>query len=79
MKSNKQFETLSNRVIGMPAEMLLNCFISGLKKEIQHELFILKPYSFSHTIGLAKQLEAKLTALKPFQPKFPRPTPPTSI
>lgn len=62
----------------MPMEMLPNCFIYGLKKGIQHELFILKQHSLSHTIDLAKLLEAKFTALKPSQPKFLRPAPPTS-
>lgn len=59
MEYQQHFETLSNRVFGMPADMLLNCFISDLKPEIQRELSIIKPHSLSHAIGLSKLLEAK--------------------
>lgn len=71
-----QFETLSNRVIGMPSDMLLNCFISGLKHEIQRELAIIKPHSLSHAIGLAKLLEAKFLDSKTFYPRFLKPPQP---
>lgn len=59
MQYRLQFESLSNRVVGLPTEALLNCFISGLKDEIQWELEVLQPHSLSHAIGLAKLLEAK--------------------
>jgi hypothetical protein len=42
-----QFEKLGNRVLGLPPEALLNCFISGLIPEIRHELAIQKPFTTS--------------------------------
>ena len=77
----KQFEALSNRILGMPPEMLLNCFILGLKPEIQRELFILKPHSLSHAVGLAKLFESKFQDGRPPQPphRFQRPSPPPPI
>lgn len=40
-----EFERLSNCIIGLPADAMLNCFISGLRKDIQQELNILRPTS----------------------------------
>jgi len=37
------FGRLSNRIIGLPASFLLNCFISGLIPEIYRELQALQP------------------------------------
>nr|KYP74288.1 hypothetical protein KK1_006960 [Cajanus cajan] len=37
------FEKLSNRVFGIPPEVLKNCFISGLNTEIQNEMAMLQP------------------------------------
>lgn len=59
-----QFEKISNCVSGLSADSLLNCFISGLKDEIQHELAVLKPTSLAEAIGLAKLLESKTQATK---------------
>lgn len=56
----------------MPPEMLLNCFISGLKLEIQRELLILKPHSLSHAIGLAKLFESKFHDTRS-TPRFQQP------
>lgn len=53
-----QFETLSNCVEGLSLTSLLNCFISDLKDEIQHELAVLKPTSLAEAIRLAKLIEA---------------------
>ncbi|MCI97552.1 hypothetical protein A2U01_0118853, partial [Trifolium medium] len=33
-----QFEMISNRTSGIPAPVLLNCFLSGLRVDIQREL-----------------------------------------
>lgn len=41
MDCQLQFEYLSNRVVGLPVEALLNCFISGLKDDVQCELAVL--------------------------------------
>lgn len=69
-----QFETLSNCVEGLSPTSLLNCFISDLKDEIQHELAVLKPTSLAEAIRLAKLIEAKTQAAKP--PFFRHPKPP---
>jgi hypothetical protein len=67
---------LGNRVIGLPPEALLNCFVSGLIPEIRHELAVQKPYSITQAIGLAKLIEAKI---KDSKPKTARPSiPPNS-
>ena len=60
MAYQSQFEHLSNRTRGIPPLVLLNCFLSGLRVEIQQELQVLKPYSLHDAIGLAKLIEAKL-------------------
>jgi len=72
------FEKLSNCVIGLSSDTILNCFISGLQPEIRRELTILHPYSISQAIRLAKLIEDKI---KDSKPKYPRPQPhnPTHI
>ncbi|XP_024630387.1 proline-rich protein 12-like [Medicago truncatula] len=65
-----QFEKLGNRVLGLPADAILNCFISGLSPEIRNEMAIQRPLSISQAIGLAKLIEAKL---KDSKPKYNRP------
>jgi hypothetical protein len=57
------FEKLGNRVIGLPADAMLNCFISGLNPEIKNEIAIQKPYTISQAIGLAKLVEVKFGIL----------------
>lgn len=64
----KEFERLCNRVIGLPATAILDCFISGLKPEIQHDMAILQPASISQAIGLAKLIESKHLASRALQP-----------
>nr|GEX27014.1 retrotransposon Gag protein [Tanacetum cinerariifolium] len=49
-----EFERLSNCVVGLPPEALLNCFLSDLRQDIQQELFILRPHTVTQAIGLAK-------------------------
>lgn len=61
----REFERLCNRVIGLPQPAILDCFISGLRLEIQHELAILHPTSITQAIALAKLVETKLQASKP--------------
>jgi hypothetical protein len=65
----ENFEKLGNRVLGLPADAILNCFISGLIPEIRNEIAIQRPYSISEAIGLAKLIEAKN---KDSKPKFQR-------
>ncbi|XP_058733199.1 uncharacterized protein LOC131604800 [Vicia villosa] len=69
MEYQTKFEQLGNKVVGLPAEAILNCFISGLQQDIQNELAIHKPTSISHAIGLAKLIEAKL---KDSKNRFPK-------
>lgn len=54
------FEKLCNRVIGLPHDMILNCFLSGLSADVHRELAILQLTSISQAIGLAKLVENKL-------------------
>nr|GEX96188.1 transposon Ty3-G Gag-Pol polyprotein [Tanacetum cinerariifolium] len=54
-----EFERLSNCVVGLPPEALLNCFISGLRQDIQQELSILRPHTITQAIGLAKLIADK--------------------
>ncbi|XP_035834255.1 uncharacterized protein LOC118482726 [Helianthus annuus] len=55
-----EFEKISNRVVGIPRQALKNCFISGLRLDIQHELAIYKPATLHHAYGLARLIEDKL-------------------
>ncbi|RHN51749.1 putative succinate dehydrogenase (quinone) [Medicago truncatula] len=72
-----QFEKLGNRVVGLPAEALLNCFISGLIPDIRNEMAIQRPSSIAQAIGLAKLIEAKIKDSKPrFSKPFTPPPPP---
>ncbi|XP_057452390.1 uncharacterized protein LOC130744215 [Lotus japonicus] len=68
-----RFEKLCNQVVGLSPEMLLNCFISGLREDIKNDLKPLRPYSVSDAIGLAKMLEEKVASAKPLSSRFSRP------
>lgn len=73
------FERLCNRVNGLPAPAILDCFISGLRSDIQNEMAILQRTSIAQAIGLAKLVETKLQATKPlhyFNPRLFPPKPP---
>lgn len=62
--------------MGLSSEALLNCFISGLRLDIQHELAFLQPHSFSQALGLAKLIVSKiLNTPKPHHPCQPLPLP----
>ncbi|XP_058734067.1 uncharacterized protein LOC131605768 [Vicia villosa] len=78
MEYQTKFEQLGNKVVGLPADALLNCFISGLQQDIQNELAIHKPTSISNAIGLAKLIESKIKDskqkfTKPFSTSFQKP------
>ncbi|OMO90090.1 Retrotransposon gag protein [Corchorus olitorius] len=60
----REFEILANRVTGLSDGHLLNCFISGLLPDLQHEIIPLSPPSLTHALALAKVFEAKLNAQK---------------
>ncbi|XP_058755573.1 uncharacterized protein LOC131628770 [Vicia villosa] len=77
MEYQTKFEQLGNQVVGLPPLAILNCFISGLNTEIQHELAIQKPTSISQAIGLAKLIESKLNEskqkfIKPYSTTYPK-------
>nr|GEZ59393.1 hypothetical protein [Tanacetum cinerariifolium] len=55
-----EFERLSNCVVGLSPQALLDCFISGLRHDIQQELTVLRPQTITQAIGLAKIIEDKL-------------------
>lgn len=47
-----QFETLSNRIVGLSSNAILSCFILGLKSHIKRELQALQPIiNISSKIG----------------------------
>ncbi|KAL0282852.1 UNVERIFIED_CONTAM: hypothetical protein Sangu_2925800 [Sesamum angustifolium] len=54
-----EFERSCNRVFGLPPQSVLNCFISGLRPDIQWEVLMFQLSSISQAIGLAKLFEAK--------------------
>nr|GEX51401.1 Ty3/gypsy retrotransposon protein [Tanacetum cinerariifolium] len=62
------FERISNYVTGLSSEALLNCFLSGLRADIQNELAILHPTSLHQAYGLAKLTEDKINLAKPHFP-----------
>ncbi|XP_021997556.1 uncharacterized protein LOC110894637 [Helianthus annuus] len=65
-----EFEKISNCVIGLSTEALRNCFISGLKSEIQSELALHKPTTIHDAIGLARRIEDKFASLLPTKPPY---------
>ncbi|KAK9070431.1 hypothetical protein SSX86_010833 [Deinandra increscens subsp. villosa] len=56
-----EFEKVSNRVNGLSQQTLRNCFISGLRRDIQNELALLKPISLHQAYGQARLVEEKLS------------------
>jgi hypothetical protein len=54
-----QFESLANRIIGLPPSYYLSCFISGLKPAIRREVLAFQPVTLTQAIGLAKLQEDK--------------------
>ncbi|KAL4573070.1 hypothetical protein LXL04_019863 [Taraxacum kok-saghyz] len=57
-----EFEKISNCVVGLPPHALRDCFISGLRLDIQAELALHGPQTLHQTYGLAKLIEDKLLA-----------------
>ncbi|KAJ0575909.1 putative nucleotidyltransferase, Ribonuclease H [Helianthus annuus] len=69
-----EFERLSNRITGLSSQTLLNCYISGLKPEIQAEIAIIKPTTFEDACGLARRIEDKFSHLNKNKPYYPTKT-----
>ncbi|GJT99429.1 ty3-gypsy retrotransposon protein [Tanacetum coccineum] len=68
-----EFERISNFVNGLSPEALLNCFISGLRADIQNEIAIHHPTSLQQAYGLAKLIKDKLAGYRPRYNPYPRP------
>jgi len=49
-----EFERIANRVVGLPHQFLLSCFISGLSPKIRWEVQAFQPHSLPHATALAK-------------------------
>ncbi|KAH7668466.1 hypothetical protein IHE45_11G012700 [Dioscorea alata] len=52
------------RVTRLHPLSLMNCFLSGLKEEIQRELYMMKPQNLHDAVGLTKLVEDKLHAMR---------------
>jgi hypothetical protein len=59
-KYQTQFESLANRIIGLPPSCYLSCFISGLKPAIRREVLAFQPVTLTQAISLAKLQEEKI-------------------
>jgi hypothetical protein len=66
-----EFEALANRIVGLPHQFYLSCFISGLKPNIRREVQAFQPLSLTHAISLAKLQEDKFTDR--FNPIYKKP------
>ena len=81
------FETLANRIIGLPAPMALSCFISGLLPSIRREVQVMQPATMSQAVAYARLHEEKQNDVRrTFRPTTgassnschqPAPTPPS--
>ena len=65
------FETLQNKVVGVPDRILLELYIAGLRQPLQGEVQLHQPASLASAFALAKHL----TACRPeqFEPPPPQP------
>lgn len=68
-----EFESLANRIVGLPAPFVLSYFISGLSLAIRQEVQVLQPISLAQAVAYARlQEENLLDARRPpthrFQP-----------
>lgn len=70
-----KFECLSIRVTELSSDSLLQCFLSGLRDDIQRELSLLRPTDLHDAIGMAKLVEDKCNAARAAH-LSPRPPPP---
>jgi len=75
------FERIANRIVGLPHQFLLSCFVSGLALEIRREVQAFQPISIPHATALAKIQEDKQNdRRRSFRPRtnfthFTNPTP----
>ena len=67
-----QFTALANRVQGVTSEALIDCFVGGLKPDIQRDVIAQSPATLLRCVSLAKLFEEKyLPKQKPFQNSYP--------
>ena len=64
-----QFESLANRIVGLPPPFYLSCFVSGLKPAIRREVQAFQPLSLTQAVSLAKLQEEKLADRTPYSAK----------
>jgi len=55
----REFTALANRVQGITADALLDCFLSGFKIDIRRDVIAQNPTSLLHVVSLAKLFEEK--------------------
>ena len=55
-----EFESLANRIVDLPAPLILSCFISGLNPAIRREMQVLQPISLAQAVSYARLQEEKL-------------------
>ena len=66
-----QFTALANRVQGVTSEALIDCFVRGLKPDIQRDVIAQSPTTLLRCVSLAKLFEEKyLPKHKPFQSPY---------
>lgn len=68
-----EFESLSTRVTGLSQSNLLNCFLSGLRDDIQYELYLLKPQDLHDAMGMARLVEDKCNFSRAPPPRWTMP------
>ncbi|GJU53335.1 hypothetical protein Tco_1227049 [Tanacetum coccineum] len=59
----REFEKLMNRVTDIPDSLLISFYISGLKLNLQHELFVSRPTTLGDAFSLARITEAHFEAI----------------
>ncbi|RDX86680.1 hypothetical protein CR513_31967, partial [Mucuna pruriens] len=59
-----EFESLANRIVGLPPSFLLGCFISGLSPDIWRKVQALQPLTLVQATTLARLQEDKLNGAK---------------
>ena len=55
-----EFESLANRMVGILAQFVLSCFVSGLTPTIRCEVQVLQPISLVQAVAYARLQEEKL-------------------
>lgn len=67
MSIKRNLKHFSNRVVGLPHNFLLSCFISGLKPHMKKEVQALQPINLMQAVDFAKLREEKFSELRKYQ------------